>query len=74
MTFTAFDKTIAHTEKSIFRVEVRAKARGEYQQEFAHADPVNAIRYFNATVKPKGFVVRLIKDGDEYILIQKKNF
>ena len=74
MTFTAFNKTIAHTDKSMFRIEVRAKARGEYAQEFAHADPVNAIRYYNSTVKPKGFRVRLIKDGDEFIIIDKKDF
>jgi hypothetical protein len=74
MTFTAFNKTIAHTDKSVFRIEVRAKARGEYLQEFAHADPVHAIRYYNSTVKPAGFRVRLIKDGDEFVIIDKKDF
>ena len=72
--FTAFDKEIEHTEKSIFRVEVRAKKRGEYASEFSHYTPVNAIRYYLATVKPTGFRVRLIKDGDEFIIIDKKDF
>lgn len=73
-TITLFGKEISYTEKSIFRVEIRPRIRDSYAGEYAHKDPVHAIRYFNNMNARVGALVRLIKDGDEFIIIQKKQF
>jgi len=70
-------KSIPFTEKSIFRVEESRNAKCVYEGVFAHKDPVNAIRYYNATAESSrkaGFRVRLVKDGDEFQVIFKKTF
>ena len=70
-------KTIKFTDKSVFRVEESRNAKCVYEGVYAHKDPVHAIRYYNATVQSErkaGFRTRLVKDGDEFLVILKKTF
>lgn len=73
-TVTIFDKTINFTDKSVFRVEESRNPKATYEGMFSCNDPVKVIRYYNATVKPAGWRIRLIKDGDEFVIITKKTF
>jgi hypothetical protein len=67
-----FDKRIEVTDKSIFRVEVRGDNKKPYESIYSHKDIHKAMLFFmNTVVKPKN-IVRLIKDGDEYVLLKKK--
>jgi hypothetical protein len=68
----AFEKRIKVSDKSIFRVEERKLPRGAYDGLYAHKDIHKAIAYFQNTSVKAGWLVRLIKDGDEYMLITKK--
>lgn len=68
-------KSIACTDKTIFRVEESRDSKATYEGVFAHSDPVHAIRYYNSTIESKrkaGFRTRLVKDGDEFKVILKK--
>ena len=70
-------KSIAVTDKTVFRVEESRNSKATYEGMFASADPVKAIRYYNSTceaVRKAGFRVRLVKDGDEFSVISKKTF
>jgi hypothetical protein len=70
-------KTVAVTDKTVFRVEESRNAKATYEGMFASADPVKAIRYYNSTCEAErkmGFRVRLVKDGDEFTIIAKKTF
>ena len=70
-------KTVAVTDKTVFRVEESRNAKATYEGMFASADPVKAIRYYNSTCdadRKAGFRVRLVKDGDEFTIIAKKTF
>lgn len=70
-------KSVNVTEKTIFRVEESRNAKCVYEGVYAHKDPVSAIRYYNATTqadRKAGFRVRLVKDGDEFLVISKKTF
>lgn len=72
-----FGMSIMFTEKTIFRVEQSRNAKCIYEGVYAHKDPVHAIRYYNSTVasdRKAGFRVRLVKDGDEFLVISKKTF
>lgn len=69
-----FDKKIKYTDKSVFRVEESRNVKASYEGLYSHSDPVKVIRYYNSTVKPAGWKIRLIKDGDEFIVINKKQF
>lgn len=71
---TIFDKSILFTDKSVFRVEEARNKRSCYEGVFSSSDPVKAIRFYNATVKPSGFRLRFIKDGDEFVILNKKAF
>lgn len=71
---TIFNKTIKYTDKSVFRVEESRNPKATYEGMYSHHDPVKVIRYFNSTSKPAGWRIRLIKDGDEFIIITKKTF
>lgn len=65
------------TDKTIFRVEESRNSKCIYEGVYAHNDPVHAIRYYNSTVesdRKAGFRVRLVKDGDEFLVISKKTF
>jgi hypothetical protein len=75
-TITLFDKSILYTAKSVFRVEESRNAKATYEGQFASSDPVKAIRYYQSTTKDagSGWRVRLVKDGDEFIIITKKTF
>ena len=69
--------SVMFTEKTIFRVEQSRNAKCIYEGVYAHKDPVHAIRYYNSTVeadRKAGFRVRLVKDGDEFLVISKKTF
>jgi len=71
---TIFDKRIEVTDKSIFRVEVRGDNKKPYESIYSHKDVHKAMLFFmNTIVKPNN-IVRLIKDGDEYILLKKKTY
>ena len=70
-------KTVAVTDKTVFRVEESRNAKATYEGMFSSADPVKAIRYYNSTCeadRKAGFRVRLVKDGDEFTIIAKKTF
>jgi hypothetical protein len=70
-------KSVAVTEKTVFRVEESRNSKATYEGMFASSDPVKAIRYYNSTCEDKrnaGFRVRLVKDGDEFSVISKKTF
>ena len=70
-------KSVNVTEKTIFRVEESRNAKCVYEGVYSHKDPVSAIRYYNATTqadRKAGFRVRLVKDGDEFLVISKKTF
>lgn len=70
-------KSVMFTDKSIFRVEESRNAKCIYEGVYAHKNPINAIRYYNSTVeadRKAGFRVRLVKDGDEFLVISKKTF
>lgn len=70
-------KTVRCTEKTIFRVEESRNSKCTYEGVFAHKDPINALRYYNATAQSErkaGFRVRLVKDGDEFEILMKKTF
>jgi hypothetical protein len=69
-----FDKSILFTAKSVFRVEEKRTKRANYEALFSSNDPVKAIRFYNSTTKPVGFRLRFIKDGDEFIILNKKAF
>lgn len=73
---TLFDKKVTYTAKSVFRVEESRNAKATYEGCFASNDPVKAIRYYQNTSKAvgSGWRVRLVKDGDEFIIITKKAF
>ena len=73
---TLFDKSILYTAKSVFRVEESRNAKAIYKGQFASNDPVKAIRWYQNTTKDagSGWRVRLVKDGDEFIIITKKTF
>lgn len=75
-TITLFDKSILYTAKSVFRVEESRNSKATYEGSFASNDPVKAIRYYQSTTKAEGsgWRVRLVKDGDEFIIITKKTF
>jgi hypothetical protein len=75
-TITLFDKSILYTAKSVFRVEESRNSKATYEGSFASNDPVKAIRYYQNTSKAvgSGWRVRLVKDGDEFIIITKKTF
>lgn len=75
-TITLFDKSILYTAKSVFRVEESRNAKATYEGCFASNDPVKAIRWYQNTTKTagSGWRVRLVKDGDEFIIITKKTF
>ena len=69
--------SVMFTEKTIFRVEQSRNAKCIYEGVYAHKDPVHAIRYYNSTLeadRKAGFRVRLVKDGDEFLVISKKTF
>jgi len=74
MTHTSemFGKKISYTEKSIFRVEVSRNAKATYEGMYGNSNPISAIKWFNNTVAKEGQRVRLVKDGDEFIIISKK--
>ena len=68
-------KSIACTDKTIFRVEESRDSKATYEGVFAHKDFVNANRYYNSTIQSErkaGFRVRLVKDGDEFKILTKK--
>lgn len=70
-------KSVAVTDKTVFRVEESRNSKATYEGMFASTDSVKAIRYYNATcesVRKAGFRVRLVKDGDEFSVIAKKIF
>lgn len=69
---TIFDKRISITDKSIFRVEVRGNNKKPYETMYSHKDVHKAMLFFVNTMVGKGQVIRLIKDGDEYVLLNKK--
>lgn len=69
----AFGKKILVTDKSVFRVEERKLPRAAYEGLYSHKDLHKAIDYYENTPVKAGWLVRLIKDGDEYILITKKS-
>lgn len=69
---TIFDKRISITDKSIFRVEVRGNNKKPYETMYSHKDVHKAMLFFVNTMVSKGQVIRLIKDGDEYVLLNKK--
>lgn len=71
-TIKAFDKQIKVSDKSVFRVEERKLPRGAYEGLYSHKDIHKAIAYFQNTSIKDGWLIRLIKDGDEYMLITKK--
>jgi hypothetical protein len=75
-TVTLFDKKVTYTAKSVFRVEESRNAKATYEGCFASNDPVKAIRWYQNTTKDagSGWRVRLVKDGDEFIVITKKTF
>jgi hypothetical protein len=67
------EKKVKVTDKSIFRVEERKLPRGAYDGIYAHKDIHKAIQYYTNTSVKLNYLVRLIKDGDEYMLICKKS-
>lgn len=69
-----FDQSILYTAKSVFRVEEARNKRANYEGVFSSNDPIKVIRFYNATTKPVGFRLRFIKDGDEFIILNKKSF
>lgn len=69
---TIFDKKVKITDKSVFRIEERKMPRGAYEGIYAHKDLLKAVDFYNNTKPKLGWLVRLIKDGDEYMLITKK--
>jgi len=73
---TLFDKSILYTAKSVFRVEESRNPKATYEGCFASNDPVKAIRWYQNTTKVagSGWRVRLVKDGDEFVIITKKTF
>lgn len=71
---TLFDKPILYTAKTVFKVEESRNPRACYEGLFSSNDPVKAIRYYQSTVKSAGWRLRLVKDGDEFIIITKKTF
>lgn len=73
-TITLFDKPILYTAKSVFRVEESRNPKACYEGVFASSDPVKAIRYYQSTTKTAGWRLRLVKDGDEFIIITKRTF
>lgn len=71
---TIFGKKIQVTDKSIFRVEVRGDNKKPYDSVYSNRDVHKAVLYFNNTVVNHNHLVRLIKDGDEYVLLNKKQW
>jgi hypothetical protein len=53
-------------------VEVRGDNKKPYESIYSNKDVHKAMLFFmNTIVKPNN-IVRLIKDGDEYVLLNKK--
>jgi hypothetical protein len=71
---TLWNKKVQVTSKSIFRVEEAKGVKGCYESVYASHDPVQVIRWYNNTSKPEGWRVRIIKDGDEFVILDKKTF
>lgn len=69
----AYGKKIAITDASIFRVEERKLPKGSYEGLYAHKDIHKGINYYDNTPVKKGYMVRLVKDGDEFIVINKRS-
>lgn len=70
-------KSVAVTDKTVFRVEESRNAKCTYEGMFSSSDFVKAIRYYNSTcdaIRNAGFRVRLVKDGDAFTIISKKTF
>jgi hypothetical protein len=72
-TIKLFGKKIQITDKSIFRVEQRKNAEKKpYEGVYSHKDIHKALLFFTNTAVNPNLTIRLIKDGDEYMLLQKK--
>ncbi len=72
-TIKLFGKKIQITDKTIFRVEERKNSvKKPYEGIYSHKDIHKALLYFTNTIVKPNYTVRLIKDGDEYMLLQKK--
>ena len=67
-----YNKTVKYTDKSIFRVEVRRDSHKPYDGIYFDQDITKAIKFYENTPAKAGYAVRLIKDGDEYQLINRK--
>jgi len=68
-----FGKSVTWTDKSMFRVEERKQPKGSYEGLYAHKDIHQAVNYFKNTKVKDGFLIRLVKDGDEFVVITKKS-
>ena len=71
-TLKIYGKVVNWTEKSMFRVEERKQPKGSYEGLFAHKDIHKAINYYLNTPIKKDYMIRLVKDGDEFLVIQKQ--
>lgn len=56
----------------MFRVEERRQPKGSYECLFSHKDIHKAINFYHNTKIKKNYLIRLIKDGDEFVVIQKQ--
>jgi hypothetical protein len=69
----AYGKKIEITDASVFRVEERKLPKGSYEGLYAHKDIHKSINYYDNTPVKQGYMVRLVKDGDEFIVINKRS-
>jgi hypothetical protein len=69
----AYGKKIKVTDTSVFRVEQRKLPKGSYEGLYAHKDIHKAINFYQNTPNKSGYMIRLVKDGDEFIVINKQS-
>ena len=71
---TVYGKKIRITDKSVFRVEERRLPKGSYEGIYSHKNVHSAVSYFCNTTLKKDRLLRLVKDGDEFVVITKATF